>query len=144
MAAKKKPERLRTGDVHRAEIDLMLKSKDLLLEGEVPKHRRSSKRMTLASVARSVDPDLASAHVKASQPFLQLIVPTKIQNSGTRFTVAAHDAGESLYLRLSSAVSVPKKRLNDALKLLRSLHELGADPGPEASSTPRARTPRKR
>jgi hypothetical protein len=128
VAAKKtKPERLRTGDAHRAEIDLMLKGRDRLLDGKAPKRRRSSKRkpMTLASVARSVDPDLASAHVKASQPVLQLTVPTKVQKSGMWFTVAAHETGESLFLRLPAAVSVRKERLNEALKLLRRLHELG-------------------
>lgn len=98
-------------------------------KAQVPQRRRSSKRkptkpVTLDSLAKMVDPDLASARVKNSQPVLQLTVPTKPQKEGLWFTVTVHDAGEHVYLRLTSAVSVPKDRLNEALRLLRRLHEL--------------------
>lgn len=98
-------------------------------KAQAPKRRRSSKRsptkpVTLEVLAKMVDSDLASARVKNSQPVLQLTVPTKPQKEGLWFTVAAHDAGEAVYLRLSSAISVPKDNLNEALKLLRRLHEL--------------------
>lgn len=92
-------------------------------KAQAPK-RKPTKPMTLDALAKVVDPDLASARMKESQPILQLTVPTKPQREGLWFTVAAHDAVEHVHLRLPAAVSVPKKRLNEALKLLRRLHEL--------------------
>jgi len=91
--------------------------------------RRSSKRrpMGLSAVARFIDADVASSLEEASRPTLRITVPFKArkgQLDGQRFTVMAQDGGPYVHLRLPVVTAVPKERINEALKLLRRLHEL--------------------
>jgi uncharacterized membrane protein len=87
------------------------------------KKSAAKKPVSLEAVVRLVDTDLASARVKSPQPVLDLFVPTKPLPAGSFFRVVGEDAGDSVYLRLA-AIRVPKARINDAIKMLRRLHEL--------------------
>jgi len=89
--------------------------------------RRSSKRapMTLAAVRRFLDDGITTAEYVPRET-VRVTVPMKKKSYplGLFFVVLMEDAHQNVFLRLPSTVSVPKDRVNDALKLLRRLHEL--------------------
>jgi len=81
--------------------------------------------MTLAAVRRFLDISI-TPEVYVPRETVRLTVPMKKKGSplGLSFVVLMEDAHQNVYLRLPSTVSVPKERVNEALKLLRRLHEL--------------------